>query len=54
MAPSLLTPPDGYGPVGYVIKKSDVLPSLNKIWCVRYDLTESTEVDNNAWIWGPF
>ena len=47
----LPTPPDGYKAVGHVITNSPEKPSLDKIRCVRSDLTDSCEAD--TWIWGP-
>ncbi|XP_031255586.1 uncharacterized protein LOC116113579 [Pistacia vera] len=47
----LPTPPDGYKPVGHLITNSPVKPSLEKIRCVRSDLTDQCETD--TWIWGP-
>lgn len=46
----LPTPPDGYKAVGHVITNSPEKPSLEKIRCVRSDLTDQCEID--TWIWG--
>lgn len=43
--------PDGYKAVGHVITTSPAKPSLDKIRCVRADLTDQTET--NSWVWGP-
>ncbi|KAA0051465.1 hypothetical protein IC582_030487 [Cucumis melo] len=45
------TPPDGYRAVGHVVTASREKPSVDKIRCVRSDLTE--ECEKEAWIWGP-
>ncbi|XP_071736051.1 hypothetical protein At1g04090-like [Rutidosis leptorrhynchoides] len=42
--------PDGYKAVGYVVTVSSEKPSLEKVRCVRSDLTETIEFDR--WIWG--
>ncbi|KAF5188180.1 vacuolar sorting-associated protein [Thalictrum thalictroides] len=42
-------PPDGYKAVGHVVTNSSVKPSLDKIRCVRSDLTEDSQHDE--WIW---
>lgn len=47
----LPTPPDGYKAVGHVVTTSPKKPSLEKIRCVRSDLTDQPETNN--WIWGP-
>lgn len=47
----LPTPPDGYKPAGHVVTGSPEKPPLDKIRCVRSDLTDTIEIDN--WIWGP-
>ncbi|KAI8530721.1 hypothetical protein RHMOL_Rhmol11G0081600 [Rhododendron molle] len=47
----LPTPPDGYKAVGHVVTTSPDKPSLEKIRCVRSDLTDQPETTN--WIWGP-
>ncbi|KAK4285589.1 hypothetical protein QN277_002269 [Acacia crassicarpa] len=47
----LPTPPDGYKAVGHVITTSPEKPSLDRIRCVRSDLTDQTE--RHSWIWGP-
>ncbi|KAM7261327.1 hypothetical protein ACFE04_008694 [Oxalis oulophora] len=44
------TPPDGYKAVGLVITNSPEKPSLDKIRCVRSDLTDECQTDK--WIWG--
>ncbi|CAI9266070.1 unnamed protein product [Lactuca saligna] len=46
----LPTPPEGYKSVGYAITTSPEKPSLDKIRCVRADLTEEPETD--ALLWG--
>ncbi|KAF8403967.1 hypothetical protein HHK36_012075 [Tetracentron sinense] len=46
----LPTPPDGYRAVGHVVTSSPEKPPLNKIRCVRSDLTDQSEHD--MWIWG--
>ncbi|XP_059639118.1 hypothetical protein At1g04090-like [Cornus florida] len=46
----LPTPPDGYKAVGHVVTASPEKHSLDKIRCVRSDLTEQCEADE--WIWG--
>lgn len=46
----LPTPPDGYKPVGHVVTASPEKPSLEKVRCVKADLTEECEIDK--WIWG--
>ncbi|XP_028799758.1 uncharacterized protein LOC114755061 isoform X1 [Neltuma alba] len=47
----LPTPPDGYKAVGHVVTTSPEKPSLDRIRCVRSDLTDQTET--HSWIWGP-
>ncbi|KAF7824460.1 Vacuolar protein sorting-associated protein 62 [Senna tora] len=47
----LPTPPDGYKALGHVITVTPEKPSLDKIRCVRSDLTE--EAETYSWIWGP-
>ncbi|KAE9467456.1 hypothetical protein C3L33_00640, partial [Rhododendron williamsianum] len=42
---------DGYKAVGHVVTTSPDKPSLEKIRCVRSDLTDQPETGN--WIWGP-
>nr|XP_043626426.1 uncharacterized protein LOC122597904 [Erigeron canadensis] len=44
-------PPDGYKAVGYVVTASSAKPPLDKVSCVRSDLTDSLESD--VWVWGP-
>ncbi|KAE9621460.1 putative vacuolar protein sorting-associated protein [Lupinus albus] len=46
----LPTPPDGYKSVGHVVTTTPNKPSLDKIRCVRSDLTEQCET--YSWIWG--
>ncbi|KAA8525135.1 hypothetical protein F0562_007000 [Nyssa sinensis] len=46
----LPTPPDGYKAVGHVVTTSPEKPSLEKIMCVRSDLTDQCET--TKWIWG--
>ncbi|XP_009793524.1 hypothetical protein At1g04090-like [Nicotiana sylvestris] len=43
-------PPEGYKAVGHVVTTSPQKPSLDKIHCVRSDLTDVSESDD--WIWG--
>ncbi|MFS7935408.1 putative vacuolar protein sorting-associated protein [Helianthus anomalus] len=43
-------PPHGYKAVGHIVTTSPVKPSLDKVWCIRSDFTDLTEVD--SWIWG--
>ncbi|CAH8265918.1 unnamed protein product [Arabidopsis lyrata] len=43
-------PPDGYQAVGLIVTNSSQKPSLDKLSCVRSDLTEQCEAD--TWIWG--
>ncbi|KAI7750832.1 hypothetical protein M8C21_008213 [Ambrosia artemisiifolia] len=45
----LPTPPDGYNPVGYAITSSLEKPPLDKIKCVRVDLTDECETDGFLW-----
>ncbi|KAK1401349.1 Vacuolar protein sorting-associated protein 62 [Heracleum sosnowskyi] len=47
----LPVPSTGYKAVGHVVTNSSGKPSLDKIRCVRSDLTEDIETGN--WIWGP-
>ena len=47
----LPTAPAGYKPVGHVVTTSPEKPSLDKIRCVREDLTDQSET--YSWIWGP-
>ncbi|PWA54594.1 Vacuolar protein sorting-associated protein 62 [Artemisia annua] len=44
-------PPDGYKAVGYVVTNSSQKPALERVRCVRSDLTDSLQSD--LWIWGP-
>ncbi|KAA8520313.1 hypothetical protein F0562_014569 [Nyssa sinensis] len=46
----LPTPPDGYKAIGHVVTSTPEKPSLDKIRCVRSDLTDVCEAD--LWIWG--
>ena len=46
----LPTPPEGYKATGFVVTNSPQKPSLNKVRCVRSDLTETCEAE--SWIWG--
>ncbi|KAK1382578.1 DUF946 domain-containing protein [Heracleum sosnowskyi] len=46
----LPVPPNGYVAVGYIVTTSKVKPSLDKIRCVRSDLTDESELHD--WIWG--
>ncbi|XP_027339090.1 uncharacterized protein LOC113852892 [Abrus precatorius] len=46
----LPTAPNGYKPVGHVVTTTPDKPSLDKIRCVRSDLTDQCET--NSWIWG--
>ncbi|KAI9104263.1 hypothetical protein K1719_023099 [Acacia pycnantha] len=43
-------PPDGYKAVGHVVTTTPDKPSLDKIRCVRSDLTD--EIETDTWIWG--
>ncbi|KAI5656482.1 hypothetical protein M9H77_25275 [Catharanthus roseus] len=43
-------PPKGYEALGHVVTTSPEKPSLDKIRCVRKDLTEDCDIEN--WIWG--
>nr|XP_043629236.1 uncharacterized protein LOC122600565 [Erigeron canadensis] len=45
----LPTPPEGYKSVGYAITTSQEKPSLDKIRCVRVDLTDQPETDTLLW-----
>ncbi|KAJ4833867.1 hypothetical protein Tsubulata_047038 [Turnera subulata] len=42
-------PPDGYKAVGHVVTSSTTKPSLEKLRCVRSDLTDPCEAE--SWIW---
>ncbi|KAI3498456.1 hypothetical protein L1887_34231 [Cichorium endivia] len=44
-------PPDGYRAVGYIVSSTSEKPALERICCVRSDLTGSLQ--NDVWIWGP-
>ncbi|KAK6940651.1 Vacuolar protein sorting-associated protein 62 [Dillenia turbinata] len=46
----LPVPPEGYKAVGYVITNSRNKPPLDKVRCVRANLTDQCEAD--TWIWG--
>nr|VDD16319.1 unnamed protein product [Brassica oleracea] len=43
-------PPDGYQAVGLLVTTTSQKPPLDKLRCVRSDLTEQCEAD--TWIWG--
>ncbi|KAK4285590.1 hypothetical protein QN277_002270 [Acacia crassicarpa] len=43
--------PDGYKAVGHLVTTSPEKPSLDRIRCVRSDLTDQPET--YSWIWGP-
>ncbi|CAJ2659026.1 unnamed protein product [Trifolium pratense] len=43
-------PPNGYKALGHVVTTTQDKPSLNKIMCVRSDLTDQCE--SSSWIWG--
>ncbi|KAL4564984.1 hypothetical protein LXL04_029064 [Taraxacum kok-saghyz] len=45
----LPTPPEGYKSVGYAITTSPEKPFLDKIRCVRTDLTDELETDTLLW-----
>ncbi|KAM5552080.1 hypothetical protein ABKV19_026775 [Rosa sericea] len=47
----LPTAPERYAAIGHVVTSSPEKPSLDKIRCVRSDLTDQCEAD--SWIWGP-
>ncbi|KAI4323321.1 hypothetical protein L6164_022936 [Bauhinia variegata] len=47
----LPTAPNGYKAVGHVVTTSPDKPSLDRIRCVRTDLTDQCET--YSWIWGP-
>ncbi|XP_010506336.1 PREDICTED: uncharacterized protein LOC104782963 [Camelina sativa] len=42
-------PPDGYNAVGLIVTTSDEKPPLEKIRCVRSDLTDQSESDAQIW-----
>ncbi|CAA0376794.1 unnamed protein product [Arabidopsis thaliana] len=42
-------PPDGYNAVGLIVTTSDEKPPLDKIRCVRSDLTDQSEPDALIW-----
>ncbi|XP_010508320.1 PREDICTED: uncharacterized protein LOC104784914 [Camelina sativa] len=42
-------PPDGYNAVGLIVTTSDEKPPLDKIRCVRSDLTDQSEPDAQLW-----
>ncbi|PHT60731.1 hypothetical protein CQW23_03094 [Capsicum baccatum] len=46
----LPTPPEGYKAIGYVVTTSPQKPSVDKVRCVRDDLTDACE--SHDWIWG--
>ncbi|CAN6844984.1 unnamed protein product [Brassica oleracea] len=46
----LPVPPDGYQAVGLLVTTTSQKPPLDKLRCVRSDLTEQCEAD--TWIWG--
>ncbi|XP_047318358.1 uncharacterized protein LOC124921714 [Impatiens glandulifera] len=46
----LPTPPEGYKAVGQLVTTTPEKPSLDKIRCVRADLTD--ECKSDEWIWG--
>ncbi|XP_042479428.1 uncharacterized protein LOC122060410 [Macadamia integrifolia] len=45
----LPTPPDGYRAMGHVVTSSPEKPPLDKIRCVRSDLTDQSELDMLIW-----
>ncbi|GJY86656.1 vacuolar protein sorting-associated protein 62 [Tanacetum coccineum] len=45
----LPTPPEGYNSVGYAVTSSSDKPPLDKIMCVRADLTDDCETDVLLW-----
>lgn len=45
----LPTPPNGYKAVGHIVTNSPEKPSVDKIRCVRADLTEESEIDKLIW-----
>ncbi|XP_014509819.1 uncharacterized protein LOC106768935 [Vigna radiata var. radiata] len=50
----LPTPPDGYKAVGHVVTTTPDKPSLDKIRCVRSDLTDQCETNSLIWESGSF
>ncbi|CAK8534658.1 unnamed protein product [Lathyrus sativus] len=42
--------PNGYTPLGHIVTTSPEKPSLDRIQCVKSDLTDQCEI--NSWIWG--
>ncbi|KAI5440825.1 hypothetical protein KIW84_010332 [Lathyrus oleraceus] len=42
--------PNGYSPLGHIVTTTPEKPSLDRIQCVRSDLTDQCEI--NSWIWG--
>ncbi|PWA63057.1 vacuolar protein sorting-associated protein 62 [Artemisia annua] len=42
-------PPRGYKIVGHIVTTSPIKPSLDKVMCVRSDLTDLTEVGERIW-----
>ncbi|WCJ19044.1 hypothetical protein M5689_001355 [Euphorbia peplus] len=47
----LPTAPNGYKSTGLVVTNSSAKPSVEKVRCVRSDLTDQYQTD--MWIWGP-
>ncbi|KAL6125239.1 hypothetical protein ACLB2K_073298 [Fragaria x ananassa] len=47
----LPTAPEGYAAMGHVLTSLPEKPPLDKIRCVRTDLTDQCQAD--SWIWGP-
>ncbi|CAK7337505.1 unnamed protein product [Dovyalis caffra] len=47
----LPTPPDGYKALGHVVTNTPQKPPLEKVRCVRSDLTDECQAD--TWLWGP-
>ncbi|GJR63059.1 retrovirus-related pol polyprotein from transposon TNT 1-94 [Tanacetum coccineum] len=45
----LPVPPRGYKTVGHIVTISPIKPSLDKVMCVRSDLTDLTEVGERIW-----
>ncbi|XP_028774385.1 uncharacterized protein LOC114731402 [Neltuma alba] len=45
------SPPNGYIAAGHVVTTTPDKPSLDKVRCVRLDLTD--EIETYGWIWGP-
>ncbi|GKC63586.1 putative vacuolar protein sorting-associated protein 62 [Tanacetum coccineum] len=42
-------PPHGYKTIGHIVTTSPVKPSLDKVRCVRSDLTDLIEVEDSIW-----